>query len=71
MYVNKEDGYFDGLVTHDWYNNEGGGGTLKIDFKRKKITSRTYQYFIKEEDYADEYFQITQDTLKGVHYESV
>ncbi len=69
-YDNTEKCY-DGLITHDWVNNEGGGGTLKIDFETKKITSSAYQYFIEEKDYADEYFQITQDTLKGINHESV
>ena len=65
-YKKDEDSYWGGLVTHDWYNNEGGGGTLKINFDNKKITSSAYQYRTQEEYYGDEYFQITQNTLKGV-----
>ena len=71
-YKQDEDSWWGGLVTHDWYNNEGGGGTLKITFDDKKISSSAYQYIMTEENYRDKYFQITQDKiLDGVHHESV
>ncbi len=70
-YNKDKNSWWGGIVTHDWINNEGGGGTLKITFDDKKITSSAYKYRQQEEYYGDQYFQITQDTLKGVYDESV
>lgn len=30
------------LLTYDWYNNEGGGGTMEIDFVKKTINLDAY-----------------------------
>lgn len=52
-----EDGFRDALhalitskVTHDWYNNEGGGGEININLETCNLSVRSYYYETVEHD---------------------
>ena len=50
-YTNKFESFINNYITdYDWWNNEGGYGTFKIDLKENKINT---DYFIAEITYEE------------------
>jgi len=57
-YKKDEDSYWGGLVTHDWYNNEGGQGQVvwdldKEEFRVEGEQNRYAAVQVKETYYMD------------------
>lgn len=46
----KHEQNFLNLVTHDWYNNEGGGATIEFNANEEEITVSGYGYYNTIED---------------------
>lgn len=44
----------DHYVTFDWYNNEGGGGSIHWDISADKITINGYQNVIEQQTIMDD-----------------